>query len=79
MDILRRGDQDLSSEVRAIIQESTVGKQCLSHGYSMCRSCRVKITRSSACGWRNLMATILLRLRKRLSESTAWGAACGMV
>lgn len=32
MDVLRRGEQDLSSEVGATVQDSTVGKQCLSHG-----------------------------------------------
>lgn len=79
MDVLRGGEQDLSSEVGATVQDSTVGKQCLSHGCSMCRSCRMKITRRSACGWANLMAMILLRLSKRLSENTSWGPACGMV
>lgn len=29
-----RGEQDLSSEVGATVQDSTVGKQCLSHGCS---------------------------------------------
>lgn len=34
MGVLRRGEEDLSSEVAAAIQERTVGKQCPSHGYS---------------------------------------------
>lgn len=32
MDVLRGGEQDLSSEVGATVQDSGVGKQCLSHG-----------------------------------------------
>lgn len=36
------------------MRESEGGKQCLSHRYSMGRSCRMKITWSSYCGWTTL-------------------------